>query len=237
MRGLRKAAPAVIGASVIALTLAACGGSSDSGSGGSGGSDSYVTVNSSEPQNPLIPANTNETSGGNVIDNMFTMLVRYNPENAAPENAVATSITSERPDQLGHTDPRRLDVPGRHSGDRQQFRGRVELGRLRPQRGSELLLLRAHRGLRGRAGRVRRRGQPGRQAEDQGDVGSEGGQRHRVHGETEPAELAVPGGGRLLRLRPDCRRSSSTTRRRSARTRSATARSSSRAGTRRSPSS
>ena len=92
MRGLRKAAPAVIGASVIALTLAACGGSSDSGSGGS---DSYVTVNSSEPQNPLVPANTNETSGGNVIDNMFTMLVSYSPENAAPENAVATSITSE----------------------------------------------------------------------------------------------------------------------------------------------
>lgn len=93
MRGLNKTVPAVIGASVLALTLAACGGSSDSGSGGGG--DTYVTVNGAEPQNPLVPANTNETSGGNVIDNMFTMLVSYNPDNAAPQNAVATSITSE----------------------------------------------------------------------------------------------------------------------------------------------
>jgi len=94
MRGLRKTAPVVIGASVIALTLAACGGSSDSGSGGSGGSDSYVTVNGSEPQSPLIPAQTQETGGGNVIDSMFTGLVTYNQETAAPENAVATAIES-----------------------------------------------------------------------------------------------------------------------------------------------
>jgi len=95
MRGLRKTAPVVIGASVIALTLAACGGSSDSGSGGSGGGDSYVTVNGSEPQSPLIPAQTQETGGGNVIDNLFTGLVTYNQDTAAPENAVATSITSD----------------------------------------------------------------------------------------------------------------------------------------------
>ena len=94
MRGLRKAAPAVIGASVLALTLAACGGSSDSG-GGDGGSGAYVTVNGSEPQNPLVPANTNETGGGNIIDNLFTGLVTYNQETAAPENAVATSITTD----------------------------------------------------------------------------------------------------------------------------------------------
>lgn len=94
MRGLRKTAPVVIGASVIALTLAACGGSSDSGSGGSGGSDSYVTVNGSEPQSPLIPAQTQEIGGGNVIDSMFTGLVTYNQETAAPENAVATAIES-----------------------------------------------------------------------------------------------------------------------------------------------
>jgi oligopeptide transport system substrate-binding protein len=93
MRGLRKAAPAVIGVSVLALTLAACGGSSDSGSG-DGDSTSYVTVNGSEPQNPLIPAATNETGGGNVIDAMFTGLVTYNQETAAPENAVATAIES-----------------------------------------------------------------------------------------------------------------------------------------------
>jgi len=93
MRGLRKTAPAVIGASVLALTLAACGGSSESGDGGEGGG-TYVTVNGSEPQNPLIPATTNETGGGNVVDALFTGLVTYNQETAAPENAVATSIES-----------------------------------------------------------------------------------------------------------------------------------------------
>ena len=71
MRGLRRAAPAVIGASVLALTLAACGGSSDNGSGGDGGSGAYVTGNGSEPQNPLVPANTNETGGGNIIDKLM----------------------------------------------------------------------------------------------------------------------------------------------------------------------
>jgi oligopeptide transport system substrate-binding protein len=95
MRGLRKAAPAVVGAAVMALTLGACGGSSESGSGGEGGDGTYITVNGSEPQNPLVPANTNETGGGNVLDNLFTGLVTYNQETAAPENAVATSITSE----------------------------------------------------------------------------------------------------------------------------------------------
>lgn len=92
MRGLRKAAPAVIGAAVLALTLGACGGSSDSG--GSGDGTTYVTVNGSEPQNPLVPANTNETGGGNIIDNMFSMLVKYDNDTGAPENNVATSIES-----------------------------------------------------------------------------------------------------------------------------------------------
>lgn len=97
MSGLRKAAPGVVGAAALALTLGACGGSSDSGSGdsgGTGGGGGYVTINGSEPQNPLVPALTNETGGGNVIDNLFTGLVTYNQETAAPENAVATAIDS-----------------------------------------------------------------------------------------------------------------------------------------------
>ena len=96
MVGLRKAAPAVIGVAAAALVLTACGGSSSSSSGGSSGgtSTSYVTVNSAEPQNPLVPALTNETGGGNILDNLFTGLVTYNQQTAAPENAVATSIES-----------------------------------------------------------------------------------------------------------------------------------------------
>ncbi len=54
-----------------------------------------VTVDGCEPENPFIPANTNETCGGNPLDAIFTKLVGYNPETAEPEMAVAESIESE----------------------------------------------------------------------------------------------------------------------------------------------
>ncbi|MDQ1307359.1 MAG: oligopeptide transport system substrate-binding protein [Actinomycetota bacterium] len=51
-----------------------------------------VTVHGSEPQNPLIPTNTNETGGGNIVDGMWTGLVSYGVEDGAPELAMAESI-------------------------------------------------------------------------------------------------------------------------------------------------
>jgi oligopeptide transport system substrate-binding protein len=82
-------------AAASALTLAAC--SSDSGSGDAsapadGATSGAVTINGSQPQNPLVPVLTNETGGGNVIDAIFTRLVDYNPQTAAPELAMAESI-------------------------------------------------------------------------------------------------------------------------------------------------
>ena len=71
-----------------ALLLAACGGS-DGASEEAGGA---VTINGTQPQNPLVPVLTNETGGGNVIDAIFTRLVDYNSETAAPELAMAESI-------------------------------------------------------------------------------------------------------------------------------------------------
>ena len=50
-----------------------------------------VSVNGSEPQNPLVPANTNETGGGKIIDNLFAGLVYYN-EKGEPQNDLAESI-------------------------------------------------------------------------------------------------------------------------------------------------
>jgi oligopeptide transport system substrate-binding protein len=55
------------------------------------GSTAVVTANGSEPQNPLIPANTNETGGGKIIDSIFAGLVYYTAD-GAPENDVAESI-------------------------------------------------------------------------------------------------------------------------------------------------
>ena len=51
-----------------------------------------ITVRGCTPENPLIPTNTNEVCGGNVLDATEAKLVRYNPDNAAPEMDVAASI-------------------------------------------------------------------------------------------------------------------------------------------------
>lgn len=93
----RKGAIAAIGVTAAALILAACSGGSDASSDATGAaspsSDAVVTVHGSEPQNALIPTNTNETGGGNVVDAMWTGLVSYNVEDGHPELAVAESIT------------------------------------------------------------------------------------------------------------------------------------------------
>jgi oligopeptide transport system substrate-binding protein len=76
-----------------ALALSACGGDSD-GEGGGSDSVAAVTIYNTKPQNALIPANTNEVGGGNILDNVFRGLVQYNPDTAAPENSMAESIES-----------------------------------------------------------------------------------------------------------------------------------------------
>ncbi|MBP2476325.1 oligopeptide transport system substrate-binding protein [Crossiella equi] len=75
------------------LALTACGGGSDTGTG-SGSADGAITINGTEPENPLIPGNTNEVGGGKVIDAVFSKLVRYSPTDASPQNEIAESITS-----------------------------------------------------------------------------------------------------------------------------------------------
>lgn len=79
------------------LLLAGCGStSSNNGSNGSAsgstGSDSVITIANGEPQNPLVPGNTNETTGGNVIDMLFSGLVGFKPD-GTPVNEVADTIT------------------------------------------------------------------------------------------------------------------------------------------------
>jgi oligopeptide transport system substrate-binding protein len=87
---------ALVGAGSLALAGCAGGGSSDSASGSSGG---IITANGSEPQNPLIPTNTNETGGGKIIDEIFAGLVYYDAE-GAPVNDMAEEITTEDPQHL-----------------------------------------------------------------------------------------------------------------------------------------
>src|SRR3954470_18241283 len=97
MRGATRVKWAV-GVTVVALTAAACGSSSDSGgsgssTGGSGGG--IVRASWGDPQNPLEPANTNEVQGGKVLDMIFRGLKRYDPKTGKAHDEVARSITTK----------------------------------------------------------------------------------------------------------------------------------------------
>jgi oligopeptide transport system substrate-binding protein len=94
MRTSRCAAWLAVPISIVLLT-SACGGSgggSDSGGSGGGQTDATISVYNTEPQNPLVPGNTTESSGSKVIGALFTGLVEYDPRTAEPRNAMAESI-------------------------------------------------------------------------------------------------------------------------------------------------
>ncbi|UYQ78445.1 ABC transporter substrate-binding protein [Glutamicibacter sp. JL.03c] len=85
------ASKAVVLSAALALTLSACGGGSTDSAGGEGDGSYVVTANTTEPQNGLLPANTNEVGGGRVMDLLFTGLVSYDAK-GAPVNELAESI-------------------------------------------------------------------------------------------------------------------------------------------------
>ena len=95
MRGTTRTVAMLAGITSVALLAAACGGgnsSDDTSSSAAGKTGGAVTVRGCNPQNPLVPGNTNETCGGNVLDAISAKLVHYNPETAAPENDIAEKI-------------------------------------------------------------------------------------------------------------------------------------------------
>ncbi|WP_059013189.1 peptide ABC transporter substrate-binding protein [Streptomyces specialis] len=75
MRGARSA-KWVATAIVVALAATACGGSDDGGDG-AGNPDGIVRVDGGEPQNPLLPTNTNEQFGALVVQNVFSKLLDF----------------------------------------------------------------------------------------------------------------------------------------------------------------
>lgn len=90
----------VAAVSSLAVLLAACGGGDgDEGGSSNGGGGSAtggeIIVNGCNPENPLVPSNTAETCGGNIIDVSTSKLVHYNVEDAAPEMDIAESIETE----------------------------------------------------------------------------------------------------------------------------------------------
>jgi|GEM_PF-6433794 len=69
---------AMAAAGTMLMSVAACGSSSDDNAATSNSSDtSLISVNNSEPQNGLIPSDTNEMGGGKVIRYLFEGLVSF----------------------------------------------------------------------------------------------------------------------------------------------------------------
>jgi oligopeptide transport system substrate-binding protein len=95
MRG-RTRGMALAAVTSIALVATACGGggmaSEPGASQPAGQAGGEVVVAGCTPENPLIPGNTSEACGSDIIQAMTSTLVRYNTENAAPENDIAESI-------------------------------------------------------------------------------------------------------------------------------------------------
>jgi oligopeptide transport system substrate-binding protein len=83
---------ALIAASALALSGCASSGSDEETT--SGDTSAIITVNGSEPQNPLIPTNTNETGGGKILDSLFAGLVYYDATGAV-QNDLAESIETD----------------------------------------------------------------------------------------------------------------------------------------------
>src|SRR6188768_3555717 len=94
MRGTTRTV-AVAALSAVALLAAGCGsGDSDDTATSAAGAKTggEITVRGCNPENPLVPSNTNETCGGNIIDAVFAKLVHYDPNTAKPTNDLAESI-------------------------------------------------------------------------------------------------------------------------------------------------
>lgn len=86
-----RIAALVGGAAIASLALASC---APGDTGGEPASTGVVSVAWAEPENPLIPANTNEVNGGQILNNIFAGLVYYEPDGSWAYDA-AESIESE----------------------------------------------------------------------------------------------------------------------------------------------
>ena len=84
----------IVAIATLALTGCGAGGGSNNGASESAGDpNKVITAYNSEPQNPLLPANTNETNGGRVINLLFEGLRTYDA-NGKAVNSLAESIDS-----------------------------------------------------------------------------------------------------------------------------------------------
>ena len=93
MKNRRLGIVAIALATAGALALTGCA-SGEKKPASAGDATAIVSTNGSEPQNPLLPANTTETGGGKIVTSIFAGLVAYDSKGAIV-NEVAKSIKSD----------------------------------------------------------------------------------------------------------------------------------------------
>ena len=97
---LGKRSAALIGAGIAgAMVLSACGGSSDEGdqgsSSGEGASGGTYTMAVNNPEKPLVPGDTTESEGAQIVKAIWTGLVNYAEDGEVQYTGVAKSIESD----------------------------------------------------------------------------------------------------------------------------------------------
>ena len=100
MKLIKRRGALVAAGVAAAMVLSACGsdeegGGSDEGSGGEGADRRHVQHLHHEPQNPLVPGNTTESEGDQVVNSLWTGLVTFSAEGELEYDGVAESIESE----------------------------------------------------------------------------------------------------------------------------------------------
>jgi oligopeptide transport system substrate-binding protein len=93
----KRSSSLVATAIAAALLMTACGGSDDEGGEEGAAADGGGTFSmyTGEPENPLVPGNTTESEGDQIVNTLWTGLVKFDENNDLEYSAVAESIESE----------------------------------------------------------------------------------------------------------------------------------------------
>ncbi|MGC4894026.1 peptide ABC transporter substrate-binding protein [Micromonospora sp. DT31] len=92
MRVSKRASGALAVGAAFALVASGCSSGNDDGGDTGASKDGAIVIDGTQPENPLVPANTTETGGGAIIDWMWSGLVEYPNNGGAPQNLLAESI-------------------------------------------------------------------------------------------------------------------------------------------------
>jgi peptide/nickel transport system substrate-binding protein/oligopeptide transport system substrate-binding protein len=91
----KRSSSLVATAIAAAMLMTACGGSDEGGEdGGTAAGGGTFSMYIGEPENPLVPGNTSESEGDQVVNSLWTGLVSYTADGEIEYSGVAESIES-----------------------------------------------------------------------------------------------------------------------------------------------